>query len=130
MKIFYLGSSVTYGHFSNGISFVELLDYEYIKEAVSGTTLVDEKDNSYISRMKKVKVQPFDLFICQLSTNDATKKKELGTISTSFDMHDFNTLTINFLSISPKQEKGMISGVQIPSSGATRIFKRYGRNLL
>lgn len=95
-SIYYLGSSVTYGFASNGISFVELLtDYNPIKETVSGTTLVDDKDNSYISRMKNRKVdQPIDLFICQLSSNDASKQKELGTVSNSFSINDFNTHTV------------------------------------
>lgn len=94
--IYYLGSSVTYGFASDGISFVELLsEYEPIKETVSGTTLVDDKDNSYISRMKNRKVDgKVDLFICQLSTNDAGKQKPLGSISDSFDIQKFDTKTV------------------------------------
>ncbi|MBE6679988.1 MAG: SGNH/GDSL hydrolase family protein, partial [Ruminococcaceae bacterium] len=56
-NIFFLGSSVTYGSASGGISFAEMLakqyEFNYIKEAVSGTTLVDIGENSYVSRLKK-----------------------------------------------------------------------------
>ncbi|MCF0117193.1 MAG: SGNH/GDSL hydrolase family protein, partial [Bacilli bacterium] len=73
------------GASSLGISFVDYLGKRNqcitIKEAVSGTTLVDNGNNSYVSRLKKVnKDQKIDLFICQLSTNDATKNYPLGTL--------------------------------------------------
>ena len=82
-KILYLGSSVTNGSASQGVSFVEYIakrnDTEYVKEAANGTTLVEGK-NSYIERLLKIdKGQSFDLVICQLSTNDATQNKPLGT---------------------------------------------------
>lgn len=101
-KIIFLGSSVTYGSASKGISFVEYLKKRdgiiSIKEAVSGTTLVDQKvrgRDSYITRMKKIdKDIKVDCFVCQLSTNDATLKKPLGKISNSFDINDFDTNTI------------------------------------
>lgn len=85
MKLAFLGSSVTYGFASNGISFVELLceknGYDYIKETVSGTTLVDSDENSYISRLKRInKNEKIDLFIVQLSTNDASRNFELKEI--------------------------------------------------
>lgn len=86
--ILYLGSSVTYGASSLQTSFVEYIakrnDTTYQKEAVSGTTLVDEGVDSYISRLQKADPnESFDLFVCQLSTNDATQKKPLGTVSAS-----------------------------------------------
>ena len=66
-----------------------------IKEAVSGTTLVDEGINSYISRMKKIdKDAEVDLFVCQLSTNDATQEKTLGEITDNTDLGSFDTHTI------------------------------------
>lgn len=78
-KIIFLGSSVTYGAASQGVSFVDFLTSHdqcvVYKEAVSGTTLVDDGPDSYISRMKKLQVSKADLFVCQLSTNDATQKK-------------------------------------------------------
>ena len=94
MNILFLGSSVTYGSASLQESFADFIAKRngaaYVKEAVSGTTLVDEGINSYISRLKKVdKEEEFDLLICQLSTNDASQSKELGEISESgeFDTH-------------------------------------------
>lgn len=35
-----------------------------------------------------------DLFICQLSTNDATGRKPLGKIADSRDMNFFDTKTV------------------------------------
>lgn len=74
--VVFLGSSVTYGSASGGVSFAELMTqqcgFRYVKEAVSGTTLADIDDRSYVTRLKTVdKTIPVDLFICQLSTNDA-----------------------------------------------------------
>ena len=76
--VLFLGSSVTYGSAAGGVSFADLMADECgvisVKEAVSGTTLADRDDSSYVSRLKKVdKSLPVDLFICQLSTNDATQ---------------------------------------------------------
>lgn len=94
-KVLYLGSSVTFGSASKEKSFVEYIsernNCEYIKEAVSGTTLVDNGPNSYVSRLKKIdRSTKIDLFICQLSTNDATQKKELGAFVDS----NYDTATI------------------------------------
>ena len=73
--IIFLGTSVAYGYGSMGVSFADYLEktdgIHAIKEAVSGTTLVDIKDNSYVSRMKTIdKEIKADAFVCQLSTND------------------------------------------------------------
>lgn len=61
-----------------GVSFADYIgamnDCNIIKEAVSGTTLVDEGVDSYISRLNKIDTQNADIFVCQLSTNDATQK--------------------------------------------------------
>ncbi len=97
--IIFLGSSVTFGYGSLGVSFVEFLSAEDgiipVKEAVSGTTLADIKDNSYVSRLKNIdKNINADAFVCQLSTNDATKNISLGEISDSFNIDDFDTLTV------------------------------------
>ena len=55
-RICYLGSSVTLGLYSMDVSFADYISYrngcEYVKEAVSGTTLVDNGKTSYIQRMK------------------------------------------------------------------------------
>lgn len=57
-KIIFLGSSITYGAASKGISFVEYLTTEYevkgIKEAKSGTTLAGKNVNSYLNRLRKL----------------------------------------------------------------------------
>ena len=101
-RIIFLGSSVTYGSASGGESFVEylakrdgILPY---KEALSGTTLVDEKvrgRDSYVTRMKTIDPQiKADCFICQLSTNDATMSKPLGKIATGYELETFDTKTV------------------------------------
>ena len=97
--IIFLGSSVTFGYGSLGESFVDFLEASDgiipIKEAVSGTTLADLKSSSYVSRMKTIDVSlKADAFICQLSTNDATKKVPLGEISEGFNLSDFDTKTV------------------------------------
>ena len=97
--VIFLGSSVTFGYGSMGVSFADFLEKTdeiiAIKEAVSGTTLVDVKDNSYVSRMKTIdKNIKADAFVCQLSTNDATKEMPLGEISDSYDINDFDTQTV------------------------------------
>ena len=94
--IMFLGSSVTYGAASKGVSFADYISLRdnctITKEAVSGTTLVDTKDDSYISRMKKLdKNTAADIFVCQLSTNDATRKKPLGQIS---ENGEYDTSTV------------------------------------
>lgn len=98
-KIIFLGSSVTYGYGAKGKSFVDYLERENgvipVKEAVSGTTLVDDKDSSYVSRLKTIDTSiDADMLICQLSTNDATKNKPLGEISDSLELESFDTHTV------------------------------------
>ena len=97
-RLFFLGSSVTYGAASQGISFVEDLaghtGCRAVKEAGSVTTLVDDGEESYIARMKRNRAKQVDLFICQLSTNDATQKKPLGTVGISENLEDFDTHTV------------------------------------
>ena len=96
--IIFLGSSVTYGAASGGVSFADVICRNYgfnmIKEAVSGTTLVDEGPDSYIARLKTIDADPVDLFICQLSTNDATLKKPLGSICAQQDAQTYDTKTV------------------------------------
>lgn len=100
--IIFLGSSVTYGAASKGISFVEYLEKKDgiipVKEALSGTTLVDEEVKgkaSYIERLKNIdKNIKVDCFICQLSTNDATMNKPLGVVSDNLESDTFDTKTI------------------------------------
>ena len=83
--VLFLGSSVTFGSASGGVSFVEMLGEACgivcVKEAVSGTTLADINERSYLSRLKALDIDTkVDLFVCQLSTNDATKGIEESKI--------------------------------------------------
>lgn len=94
-----LGSSVAYGETSEGYAVGEYLsarfDCDLTKETVSGTTLVAGKENSYVSRLNNFDPEAdFDLFICQLSTNDATMNNPLGDISDSMSLEGFDTSTI------------------------------------
>ena len=90
---YFLGSSVTYGSNTNGVSFVDILPDRLkctvLKNAVSGTTLV-EGNNSYIQRLKQMPINAnVEHLVVQLSTNDATQNKPLGTLTadgtTSYD---------------------------------------------
>ena len=94
----FLGSSVTKGFEARGESFVEMIAVRngthYVKEAVTGTTLIDKNKKSYISRLKLLdKNTPCDIFVCQLSTNDATFKAPIGEIGNSYD-DNFDTMTV------------------------------------
>lgn len=99
-KILFLGSSVTRGFASNGVSFVDYIAQSdncvSIKEAVSGTTLVDNGKNSYVQRLQtNVDTnEKIDLLVCQLSTNDAAKDLPLGSISEGLLLSDFDTKTV------------------------------------
>ena len=96
-RICVLGSSVVKGAASNDAAIAEYLGArlgcEYTKSAVNGTTLADAGPESYIKRLRKL--DPgcgYDLFICQLSTNDATQAKPLGDISNN-GQFDTDTVT-------------------------------------
>lgn len=95
-----LGSSVVYGSASLESAVGEYLAARFgcslTKEAVSGTTLVDNGKNSYIQRLQTNidSTKQIDLFICQLSTNDATQKQPLGEISDSMELDNFDTATV------------------------------------
>lgn len=96
-NIIFLGSSVTKGFASFGKSFVDMIAVQTgakcVKVAVSGTTLVDDGPKSYIGRLKALDPKsPCDVFVCQLSTNDATKKKPLGKVAAAGE--DFDTKTV------------------------------------
>jgi lysophospholipase L1-like esterase len=99
-NVLFLGSSVTYGAASvrEGIPeyFAARLGCEVTKEAVSGTTLVDNGDSSYVQRLLKNvdPATPYSLVVCQLSTNDATKKLPLGQIGQGTDKDSFDTATV------------------------------------
>ena len=82
--IIFLGSSVTYG--DDGWSMCEYVrettGYNVIKWAVSGTTLSDLSEQSYVNRLKKhiITQDECDCFVCQLSTNDSKDNFTLGEI--------------------------------------------------
>ncbi|MGN0315206.1 MAG: SGNH/GDSL hydrolase family protein [Fusicatenibacter sp.] len=98
--IVFLGSSVTRGYASHNVSFSEYIakkdSCRCIKEAVNGTTLIDNGADSYVERMRTRldKNQKVDVFICQLSTNDATRESPLGEISESYDLESFDVTTV------------------------------------
>lgn len=100
LNIVWLGSSVTYGMQSGGYSMADAIEdghqaTECYKYAISGTTLVNEDPTSYVSRLQEISPQmEIDLFVVQLSTNDASMKKPLGTISDSKKIEDFDDTTI------------------------------------
>ena len=96
-NIVFLGSSVTKGFAAYGTSFVDMIaartGAKCVKEAVSGTTLVDDNAKSYVARLKALDPKtPCDLFVCQLSTNDATKKKPLGKVAAAGEAFDTKTV--------------------------------------
>ena len=99
-NVLFLGSSVTYGAASlqEGIPeyFGKRLACNVTKEAVSGTTLTDNGQSSYVQRLlnRVDPDKPFALLVCQLSTNDATKQLPLGEIATGTGLSDFDTATV------------------------------------
>lgn len=85
--IVFLGSSVTVGALSMGQACADYLARRcgvlVLKEAVSGTTLVDDEHDgsSYVERMCTIPAGiHVDAFVCQLSTNDAWKGKAMGEV--------------------------------------------------
>jgi hypothetical protein len=86
-RIGFLGSSITYGAAARGVSFVEYLQAGdgvlATKSAISGTTLAGTSPRTYVSRLVSdfSTLDHYDLFVCQLSTNDSRAHKALGTIT-------------------------------------------------
>ncbi len=86
--IAFLGSSITAGYASLNESFADFLSAKdgviSYKEAVNGTTLADINSSSYVSRLSNFpKDLPLDLFILQLSTNDANGAPKIGEIDSA-----------------------------------------------
>jgi len=96
--VVFLGSSVTLGTASGEWSMCEYLaercGCNVSKWAVSGTTLADIKETSYVRRLlEHLPAQPrCDCFVCQLSTNDAAKQLPLGMITERKDRFDRETV--------------------------------------
>lgn len=109
-NILFLGSSVTYGDASQGVSFADYIGkldgVNVTKEAVSATTLVDENSTlaqlgygdgrSYVTRLRENvdKNVHFDAVVVQLSTNDASTGKPLGELGSSMNIADFDAKTV------------------------------------
>lgn len=101
LDLIWIGSSVTYGaHASGHYSMVDAIQDNHPgticeKYAISATTLVNQSDESYVARLKRIpKDKQPDLVIVQLSTNDATTGKEFGEIAEGFDAAEFDDTTI------------------------------------
>lgn len=98
--IVFLGSSVTYGSASDGYSMCEYINEktgaDVKKWALSGTTLADINENSYVNRLKLHidSQKQCDLFICQLSTNDTSRDVSLGEISDYENEECFDVSTV------------------------------------
>lgn len=81
--IIWLGSSVTYG---DGRSMTEFIRERHpgmnaYKYAICGTVLANTGKTSYVERMKEIDPDiKADLFVVQLSTNDATQGMPVGDI--------------------------------------------------
>jgi hypothetical protein len=108
--IYWLGSSVTLGMESGGQAVADYIAARNgavcVKEAVSGTTLIDEpyktwfsSSDSYITRLKTSvnfdKSAEIDAFVCQISTNDAKSEnlEQWGQI-TGADVTDLNVFDV------------------------------------
>ncbi len=94
--IYWLGSSVTAGASSGKESMADFIAKKHgavcIKEAVSGTTLAEVKNGSYVERFNAYlasddRAQQIDAFVCQLSTNDKGSPETFGTV-TAPDVRD------------------------------------------
>ena len=97
--IYCLGSSVTAGLSAGHVSFIDYLEKRNgctaLEDAVSASTLANRGPHSYLKRLRRHTMVkgPIDCFLCQLSTNDATFRSELGEISDSFSPEDFDPKT-------------------------------------
>ncbi len=83
-RVLVLGSSNVLGTSSMGSSVAEYLHKRFgcicTREAARGSTLCDLGPQSYVSRLKALDpAEPYDLVVCHLSSNDATKRLPLGS---------------------------------------------------
>ena len=93
-----LGSSVARGEASGGWAVGEYLAARLgtalAKEAVSGTTLADIGPDSYVRRLARLDpTARYDLFLCQLSTNDASRGLPRGEVAPGRDPAAFDPTT-------------------------------------
>ena len=101
LNIIWIGSSVTYGaHAAGHYSMVDAIADNHPgtvceKYAISATTLVNQSEDSYVARLKRIpKDKTPDLVVVQLSTNDATTNKPFGEIAEGKDPASFDDTTI------------------------------------
>lgn len=98
-RIGFLGSSITKGEASHDVSFVEYLAARDgvvpTKSAISGTTLAGGKPDTYVSRLATDfnDDDHYDLFVCQLSTNDSRVNIPLGKVTAETKRSGFDTNT-------------------------------------
>lgn len=98
-RIAFLGSSVTYGFAAKGKSFVDYLQardgVQITKSAISGTTLAGLEAGGYLDRLEHdfSENNYYDMFVCQLSTNDNRHGKALGTITPNDQRDHFDRST-------------------------------------
>lgn len=97
--VYFLGSSITYGLSSQGESFADYVCKQCgavcHKRTYSGTTMALCKDKPKLSYVERLTSDSFDgtpdIFLCQLSLNDANHKLPLGTISDELpNLEDMN----------------------------------------
>ena len=100
-RIFYLGSSITYGSASGGVAFGDIINKisgnPYQKQAVSGTTLAVQggRSDSYVERFNNFNFNEApDFLIVQLSTNDFSTSRPLGTVDMN-KTSGFDTSTLS-----------------------------------
>lgn len=98
--LFFLGSSVTAGFAAREESFADYIAKRNNciigKEAKGATVMMDNGQNSYVERIKKLDTKAkVDIFICQLSTNDTRYNglKKIGRISQSTNIQDLDRET-------------------------------------
>ena len=101
LNILWVGSSVTYGAHSAGhYAVADAIADRHPgticeKYAISATTLVNQSEDSYVARLKRIPTSRTpDLIVVQLSTNDATTNKPFGEIAEGKDIESFDDTTI------------------------------------
>lgn len=95
-NILFLGSSITYGSATDGVSFADYIEKRdeatVMKLAVSSTNMAwkTKTDGSYVNRLTNYGPNQFipDIFACQLSLNDSLNGIALGSVPEL----DFNDL--------------------------------------
>ncbi len=104
LNIVFLGSSITLGKGSDNVSFVDYMAKRHglnaVKLAKNGTTMATVQPESYIERLEtyvNTGAAAPDYLVCQLSSNDARLKVDIGSIDTVADhvLSDLNKNTVS-----------------------------------